>query len=251
MKKSLLVIPMTVLASANVFADEGASGVMEVYIDQDSNAGIYGAVDIVEDVYAEVEVAENGYGYIGAGYMLTQDTGLAAGYAKDDFSEEARIKTFTGHSFGNLYLRGALEYRHGFDDFVAGGSVTGDGVGSNSDVILPNPSPTPPPEFFSNDSVILPNFEPHNGYTVNVHHDKSQIVKFTVGADYNLADQVKLSYDYDYFSQLGDYYGAEDAQSHTFKAVYTGSDIFQPYVKHAVDQDFNNGFTTLGIAIPF
>ncbi|GAL21175.1 hypothetical protein JCM19235_450 [Vibrio maritimus] len=233
---------------------------MEVYIDQDSNAGIYGAVDIVEDVYAEVEVAENGYGYIGAGYMFTQDTGLAAGYAKDDFSEEARIKTFTGHSFGNLYLRGALEYRHGFDDFVAGGSVTGDGVGSggeNDFIPYPNPVPLSSANLVRDDMGIIPipdnGIDPqgNNGYSLNVNHDNSQIVKVTIGADYNIVDQVKLSYDYDYYKQFGDFFTAEDAQAHTFKATYTGSDTYQPYVKHAVDQDFNNGFTTLGIAIPF
>lgn len=222
---------------------------------------------MTEDAYVEAEVAQSGYGYIGAGYMFTADTGVAAGYATEGDNDEARIKAFTGHSFGNFTIRGGAEYRHGFKGFVSGGNVTGDGFGNQfpdnglehhevpnngldhhsvpdigCDAQSAECNPRPEPEMAMLNA---------GNYNIDVHRDNSRIVKLNVGADYNIADQVTLSYDYDYYKQLGDFYAADDAQAHTFKATYTGFDSAQPYVKHAVDGDFDDNFTTVGIAIPF
>ncbi|WP_234493784.1 hypothetical protein [Vibrio maritimus] len=262
MKKSLTAVSVAALMATSVQAADN-SGTVEAYVDQDSNAGLYSAVDVTEDAYVEAEVAKTGYGYIGAGYMFTADTGVAAGYATEGDNDEARIQAFTGHSFGNFTLRGGAEYRHGFKGFVSGGNVTGDGFGSGSDVNgdfghggLPTPyknSDVTLPAPHNHDGILpLPVPDSQNGnYTLDVHRDNSRIVKLNVGADYNIADQVTLSYDYDYYKQLGDFYTADDAQAHTFKATYTGFDAAQPYVKHAIDGDFDNNFTTVGIAIPF
>lgn len=254
MRKNITSVALLTVISTPVLAEK-LEGSVEAYIDDNNNAGIYSSLNLTDQIYVDVEVAESNFGAIGAGYTFNTGTGIYAAYVSADGFEEARLEVSQDYKLTDrLTLSGSVQYRNGLNNDQADYAlVHGDDIGSHG-AVPPPITPNPHKDFYNGGQ--LPAGEhtvPDIGIqrtAVDTVYKQSQMLAYNVGVEYAL-NSLSLSYDYDYYQQLEDFYGAEDAQSHTAQITYTGSKSLQPYVKYAVDGDFSNGLTTVGLVVPF
>ncbi|GAL14994.1 hypothetical protein JCM19233_6008 [Vibrio astriarenae] len=243
MKKTLTALSIATL-SLPVLADN-LNGTVEAYIDDEANAGLYSAIDVYDNTFIDLEFAEDDFSAVGAGYNFSNGTSIYAAYVSQGELDEARAQI--GHGFAltdRFSLRGKLQYRHSLNEDKVQ-EIVGDA--DNGPQIAPANELTP-------DIGIKPfpdmGIERNNVVQDGRIYVGSQVMMYNLGADYAF-DSLTLSYDYEYYQQLEEFEGADDAQVHTAKLAYTGFDAATPYLKYAVDEEFSNGLATLGVAISF
>ena len=272
--------------SVEAYADE--NDVIGLYSEYDINEKHKVTGEVSNDSYVELgysyNVTENtsvGASYVQGGYLGGDEARLKAstGFQLTE----------------NLTVSGGLEYRHGLEEvggdkeinITSGGRGDAvvplpDGHGHNAVVPLPeghgNVLPDnglPNGDIFckpiggnsgnmadciddnadneysqASSDVILPRVE-----VIEHESNTSQLVKANLGLDYNIVNQVVVSYDADLYHQLADINikGVEQDDtwsSSTLKATYVGMGNVQPYVKYGADnEEIDNGVVTAGVVI--